>query len=244
MKERYEVHHGVRITDGAIIGAATLSHRYISDRFLPDKAIDLIDEAASRLRIEIDSMPIEIDEVERKILQLEIEKQALKREEDKASKQRLAQLEREIENLKETSSGLKAHWQNEKESIQRIRSLKEKIEATKVEEQKAQRDGDLNRAAELRYGTLTQLQKELEEANAKTRRAAEKPKDAQRRSRRRGRRRSRRQVDRHSGFEDARGRSAETAQDGRAAQAPGDRPGQRDSRGGQRRAPRPRRLAG
>jgi ATP-dependent Clp protease ATP-binding subunit ClpB len=165
LKERYEVHHGVRITDGAIIGAATLSHRYISDRFLPDKAIDLIDEAASRLRIEIDSMPIEIDEVERKILQLEIERQALKREEDKASRERLAQLEREIQNLKETSGGLKAHWQNEKVSIQRIRSLKEKLEATKVDEQKAQREGDLNRAAELRYGTLTQLQKELEKAN-------------------------------------------------------------------------------
>jgi ATP-dependent Clp protease ATP-binding subunit ClpB len=167
LKERYEVHHGVRITDGAIIGAATLSHRYISDRFLPDKAIDLIDEAASRLRIEIDSMPIEIDEVERKILQLEIEKQALKREEDKASRQRLAQLEREVHNLRETSDGLKAHWKNEKESIQRIRSLKEKIEGTKLEEQQAQRQGDLNRAAELRYGTLTQLQKELESANQK-----------------------------------------------------------------------------
>jgi ATP-dependent Clp protease ATP-binding subunit ClpB len=167
LKERYEVHHGVRITDGAIIGAATLSHRYISDRFLPDKAIDLVDEAASRLRIEIDSMPIEIDEVERKILQLEIEKQALKREEDKASQQRLTQLEREIDNLKERSNGLKAHWQNEKESIQRIRLLKEKIEATKVDEQKAQREGDLNRAAELRYGTLTQLQKDLEAANQK-----------------------------------------------------------------------------
>jgi len=167
LKERYEVHHGVRITDPAIIGAATLSHRYISDRFLPDKAIDLIDEAASRLRMEIDSMPIEIDEVERRIMQLEIERQALKREEDKSSKERLGQLEREIENLKETSSGLKAHWQNEKESIQRIRALKEKIESTKVEEQKAQREGNLNRAAELRYGTLAQLQKELEEANAK-----------------------------------------------------------------------------
>jgi len=167
LKEKYEVHHGVRITDGAIIGAATLSHRYISDRFLPDKAIDLIDEAGSRLRIEIDSMPIEIDEVERKVLQLEIEKQALKREEDKASRERLAQLEREIQNLKEASSGLKAHWQNEKESIQRIRSLKEKIESTKVEEQQAQRRGDLNKAAELRYGTLTQLQKELEQANQK-----------------------------------------------------------------------------
>jgi ATP-dependent Clp protease ATP-binding subunit ClpB len=167
LKERYEVHHGVRITDGAIIAAATLSHRYISDRFLPDKAIDLIDEAASRLRIEIDSMPIEIDEVERKILQLEIERQALKREQDKASKDRLAQLEREIHNLRETADGLKGHWKNEKESIQRIRELKEKIEATKVEEQQAQRKGDLNRAAELRYGTLTQLQKELEQANTK-----------------------------------------------------------------------------
>ena len=167
LKERYEVHHGVRITDGAIIAAATMSHRYISDRFLPDKAIDLIDEAASRLRIEIDSMPIEIDEVERKILQLEIERQALKREQDKASKDRLAQLEREIHNLRETADGLKGHWKNEKESIQRIRELKEKIEATKVEEQQAQRKGDLNRAAELRYGTLTQLQKELEQANTK-----------------------------------------------------------------------------
>ena len=167
LKERYEVHHGVRITDGAIIAAATLSHRYISDRFLPDKAIDLIDEAASRLRIEIDSMPIEIDEVERKILQLEIERQALKREEDKASRGRLAQLEREIENLRETASGLKAHWQNEKDSIQQIRALKEKIESTKIEEQQAQRRGDLNRAAELRYGTLTQLQKDLEQANQK-----------------------------------------------------------------------------
>jgi len=165
LKERYEVHHGVRITDGAIIAAATLSQRYIRDRFLPDKAIDLIDEAASRLRIEIDSMPMEIDEVERKILQLEIEKQALKREEDQASKERLAHLERDIQNLRETSDGLKGHWQNEKASIQRIRSLKEKIEATKVDEQKAQRDGNLNRAAELRYGVLTQLQKELEEAN-------------------------------------------------------------------------------
>ncbi|MSP39024.1 MAG: ATP-dependent chaperone ClpB [Deltaproteobacteria bacterium] len=165
LKERYEVHHGVRITDPAIIAAATLSERYISDRFLPDKAIDLIDEAASRLRMEIDSMPIEIDEVERKIMQLEIERQALKREEDQASKERLGQLEGEIRNLKETSSGLKAHWQNEKQSIQRIRALKEKIEATKVDEQKAQRAGDLNRAAELRYGTLSQLQKDLTAAN-------------------------------------------------------------------------------
>ena len=165
LKERYEVHHGVRITDSAIVAAATLSHRYISDRFLPDKAIDLIDEAASRLRIEIDSMPTEIDEVERKILQLEIERQALKRENDKASKDRLGRLEREIQGLKEGSAGLKAHWQKEKDAIQKLRSLKEKIEATKLEEQQAQRSGDLNRAAELRYGVLTQLHKELAAQN-------------------------------------------------------------------------------
>ncbi|MGH7829342.1 MAG: ATP-dependent chaperone ClpB, partial [Candidatus Binatia bacterium] len=167
LKERYEVHHGVRITDSAIVAAATLSHRYISDRFLPDKAIDLIDEAASRLRIEIDSMPTEIDEVERKILQLEIERQALKRENDKASRDRLSRLEKEIQNLRETSSELKEHWKKEKEAIQRIRSLKEKLEATKVEEQQAQRSGDLNRAAELRYGVLTQLNKDLEAENQK-----------------------------------------------------------------------------
>ena len=167
LKERYEVHHGVRITDSAIVAAATLSQRYISDRFLPDKAIDLIDEAASRLRIEIDSMPTEIDEVERKILQLEIERQALKREDDRAAKERLGRLEREIQGLKESSEGLKGHWKKEKEAIQKLRSLKEKIEATKVEEQQAQRSGDLNRAAELRYGVLTQLNKELADENQK-----------------------------------------------------------------------------
>jgi ATP-dependent Clp protease ATP-binding subunit ClpB len=167
LKERYEVHHGVRITDGALVAAATLSHRYISDRFLPDKAIDLIDEAASHLRIEIDSMPTEIDEVERKILQLEIERQALKREKDKTSKERLARLEKEIQGLRSTSEELKAHWKKEKDAIQKIRSLKEKIEATKIEEQQAQRAGDLNRAAELRYGVLTQLNKELAAENQK-----------------------------------------------------------------------------
>jgi ATP-dependent Clp protease ATP-binding subunit ClpB len=167
LKERYEVHHGVRITDSAIVAAATLSHRYISDRFLPDKAIDLIDESASRLRIEIDSMPTEIDEIERRVLQLEIERQALKREEDKASKERLARVENEIRSLKASAEDLKVHWQKEKEAIQKIRSLKEKMEATKVEEQQAQRAGDLNRAAELRYGVLTQLTKELSEENKK-----------------------------------------------------------------------------
>ena len=167
LKERYEVHHGVRITDSAIVAAATLSHRYITDRFLPDKAIDLIDEAASSLRIEIDSMPTEIDEIERKVMQLEIECQALKRESDKASKERLTRLEKESADLRAQSDELKAHWKQEKEAIQRLRALKEKIEATKVEEQQAQRSGDLNRAAELRYGVFTQLNKELEEENRK-----------------------------------------------------------------------------
>jgi len=166
LKERYEVHHGVRITDSAIVAAATLSHRYIADRFLPDKAIDLIDEAASRLRIEIDSMPTEIDEIERRIRQLEIEREALRREEDPAAKERLGKLESELANLQEQSNQLKARWTHEKSVITRARDIKERIEQTKLEEQQAERRGDLTKAAELRYGVLFQLQKELEEANA------------------------------------------------------------------------------
>src|SRR5687768_10795766 len=165
LKERYEVHHGVRIKDTAIIAAATLSHRYISDRFLPDKAIDLMDEAASQLRMEIDSLPREIDEVERRILQLQIEKQALIKEEDSASRQRLEKIEQELANLQEESRSMKAHWQKEKELIAKIRDLKEKIEETKIEEQGAERRGDLNRVAELRYGTQVQLNKDLDQAN-------------------------------------------------------------------------------
>ncbi|MDP6559298.1 MAG: ATP-dependent chaperone ClpB [Candidatus Binatia bacterium] len=167
LKEKYEVHHGVRITDGAIVAAGTLSHRYISDRFLPDKAIDLIDEAASRLRIEIDSMPTEIDELERRILQLDIEQHALKWEDDEISKESLEGLEGELRRLRSASEELKAHWRKEKEAIQKIRSLKERIETTKLEEQQAQRKGDLNRAAELRYGVLNQLDRDLEEENGK-----------------------------------------------------------------------------
>jgi ATP-dependent Clp protease ATP-binding subunit ClpB len=165
LKERYELHHGVRITDSAIVAAATLSHRYISDRFLPDKAVDLIDEAASRLRIEIDSMPTEIDEVERRIRQLEIEREALKKETDQASKERLAKLEQELAELRERSSQMKAHWQNEKEAIAKLRALKEQIEKAKQEEQAAERAGDLAKAAELRYGVLMSLEKELKEQN-------------------------------------------------------------------------------
>ncbi len=167
LKERYEVHHGVRIQDAALVAAATLSHRYISDRFLPDKAIDLMDEAASKLRIEIDSMPLALDEIERRIVQLEIERQALKKEKDEASKERLEKLVGELADLKERSGEMKVHWQNEKSAIKSIRDTKAAIEETKVEYERAERQGDLNRAAELRYGTLTELEKRLEGENAK-----------------------------------------------------------------------------
>jgi ATP-dependent Clp protease ATP-binding subunit ClpB len=165
LKERYEVHHGVRIKDSAIVAAATLSHRYITDRFLPDKAIDLIDEAASRLRIEIDSLPTEIDEVERRITQLEIERQALKKEHDQVSQERLAKLEQEQAQLKEDIVRLKSHWEQEKEVIKKIREIKERIEQTRLEAEKAERAGDLGRAAELRYSTLIDLEKELTKEN-------------------------------------------------------------------------------
>jgi len=165
LKERYELHHGVRIHDSALIAAAELTNRYITDRFLPDKAIDVIDEAASKLRTEIDSMPVEIDEVDRKIRQLEIEEQALKREKDKASKERLEKLREELAALKEKDDQLKARWQNEKEIIQRIREIKAKIDQVKLEEEQAERSGDLERVAKIRYGTLIELQKELDAQN-------------------------------------------------------------------------------
>ncbi len=165
LKEKYEVHHGVRIKDSAIVSAASLSDRYISDRFLPDKAIDLIDECASKLRIEIDSMPTEIDEVQRKILQAEIEREALKKESDPASKDRLAKLEQDLESMNEEIRAMKMHWQSEKDMIQTIRSIKEQIEQLKIEEQLAEREGDLAKVAELRYGRAAELQKQLDEAN-------------------------------------------------------------------------------
>jgi ATP-dependent Clp protease ATP-binding subunit ClpB len=167
LKERYEVHHGVRIQDSALVAAATLSNRYIADRFLPDKAIDLVDEAASHLRIEIDSMPTEIDEVERKIVQLEIERQALSKEKDKASRERLEKIERELADLKEQSGGMKAHWQQEKAAIAKIRAAKERIEKTRFEAERATQAGDLGKAAELRYGALPALEKELAAENEK-----------------------------------------------------------------------------
>jgi ATP-dependent Clp protease ATP-binding subunit ClpB len=165
LKEKYEVHHGVRIKDTAIVAAATLSQRYIADRFLPDKAIDLIDECASKLRIEIDSMPVEIDEVQRRITQMEIERQALKKESDPASRERLERLEADLAGLNEELSRMKAHWSREKELIQVIRRIKGEQEQLNSEAQLAEREGDLARVAEIRYGRLTDLQKKLEVAN-------------------------------------------------------------------------------
>ncbi len=167
LKERYEVHHGVRIKDTALVAAATLSHRYIADRFLPDKAVDLVDEAASRLRIEIDSMPQELDQIERRITQLEIEKQALLKEKDAASKERLEKLEQELADLREQSAEMKVHWENEKAAIMAIRKTKADIEEVKTEYERAERQGDLNKAAELRYGRLGELENTLSEQNAR-----------------------------------------------------------------------------
>src|SRR5438874_846701 len=161
LRERYEVHHGVKIKDGALVAAAVLSNRYIADRFLPDKAIDLVDEAASKLRMEIDSMPAELDELERRIMQLEIEREALRKEKDKASVERLGRLEKELADLKEERGRLATHWQQEKEAIQRIRKLEEEQEALRLEIERAQRAGDYQKASELQYGRVPDLEKRI-----------------------------------------------------------------------------------
>ena len=166
LKEKYEVHHGVRIKDSALVAAATLSSRYITSRFLPDKAIDLVDEAASRIRIQIDSLPEELDELDRRTLQLEIERQALKKEKDPASKERLEGIEKELADLKEKATALRARWQKEKETIEASGKLKERMDALKIEEQGAERRGDLEKAAEIRYGRRTELQKQMDKAAA------------------------------------------------------------------------------
>src|SRR6266487_3205756 len=168
LKERYEVHHGVRITDSALVAAAVLSHRYISDRFLPDKAIDLVDEAASRLKIELDSMPTEIDVIERQIMQHEMERQALKKEKDPASKERLKKLEKELAELKEKSNALKAEWQKEKAVLEEQRKWKEEIERLRTELERAQRRGELSNASEIQYGRIPELEKKLADTTAKS----------------------------------------------------------------------------
>lgn len=162
LKEKYEIHHGIKILDDAILAAARLSHRYIADRFLPDKAIDLVDEAAAKLRIEIDSLPEEIDELERKIIQLQIEREAIKRDDDDHSRDRLKKLEEQLSNLKEQSQTLKAHWNQEKEAIQSIRSIKEKLETLKIQEQQELRNGNLEKASELKYKLIPDAEKDLE----------------------------------------------------------------------------------
>jgi len=167
LKERYEVHHGVRIQDAALVAAAVLSHRYISDRFLPDKAVDLVDEAASRLKIELDSMPTEIDQVERQIMQLEMERQALKKEKDEASRERLARIERELADLREESARMKAQWQSEKGEIDQSRKLQEELEGLRLELEQAQRRGDLGKASELQYGRIPEVVAKLEAHNAR-----------------------------------------------------------------------------
>jgi ATP-dependent Clp protease ATP-binding subunit ClpB len=161
LKERYEVHHGVRIQDGALIAAATLSNRYLTDRFLPDKAIDLVDEAASRIRVQIDSMPEELDQIERKRMQLEIEQEALKKESDSASAERIQEVKREIAELNDSGSAMKARWENEKGAIARARELMERRDELRAEEQRAERSGNLERTAEIRYGELVSVEKEL-----------------------------------------------------------------------------------
>ena len=166
IKERYEVFHGVKISDGALVSAAVLSNRYITDRFLPDKAIDLVDEACAMIKTELDSMPVEVDEITRKIMQLEIEETALKKEEDNLSKQRLADLQAELAELKDQANSLKAKWENEKAAVEKIRTLKEEMEQVKADIQAAQRNYDLNKAAELQYGKLPAIQKELAEAES------------------------------------------------------------------------------
>lgn len=167
LKERYEVHHGVRISDSAVVAAAVLSNRYITDRFLPDKAVDLIDEAASLIKMEIDSMPIELDEIERKIRQLTIEREAVKKEKDKASLERLAKIEEDLANLNEKKKELSVQWQNEKKIIVEIRKIKEEIENLRIQEQKAEREGNLNLVAEIRYGKIIELEKKLKALNDK-----------------------------------------------------------------------------
>ena len=167
LKERYEVFHGVKISDSSLIAAATLSHRYITDRFLPDKAIDLVDEACSLIKTEMKSMPVELDEVSRKIMQLEIEETALSKEKDEFSKQRLDDIKKEKAELKTKFDSMKAKWDNEKKLIEKVQKLREDIEKTNAQNEQAERSYDLNKVAELRYGKLPSLQKELEEEEKK-----------------------------------------------------------------------------
>ena len=244
LRERYEIHHGVKFKDSALVAAAVLSHRYIADRFLPDKAIDLVDEAASKLRMEIDSMPAELDEIERRVMQLEIEREALRKEKDKASRERLAKLEKELADLKEERSRLATHWQQEKEAIQQARKLQEELEAVKLEIEQAQRAGDYTKASELQYGRVPELEQTHQGRGGAARRPAEGPPHAEGRSRRGGHRRGREQVDAHPGQPADGGRGPEAHSHGGAAAPARHRPGRSHHRRRERDPPRPRRAAG
>ena len=222
LKDRYELHHGVRIKDAALVSAAILSDRYISDRFLPDKAIDLVDEAAAKLRVEIDSMPADLDEILRRTMQLEIERQALKKEKDAASRERLSKIEAEVANLRAEGDALKARWQLEKESVQGLRTLREQIDQVKTEIDQAERAYDLNRAAELKYGKLRELTTQTRRRRIRRRQPDEAP---QGRSRRRGYRRGRQPLDRRPRLPPARRRNAEAAASRRGTSQARDRSG-------------------
>ena len=241
LKDRYEQHHRVRITDSALVSAADLSNRYISDRFLPDKAIDLVDEAASRLRMELDSMPADIDAVDRQLTQMQIEEQALMKEEDEASKERLVTLRKEIATTREKLDGMKASWENEKGAIDRVQDLKSKIEDAKTEMERVTREGNLARASELRFSTIPALQHEYEEAERGADRQAGGRRAAQGGGHERGDRRGCERLDRRARLQDDAGRAGQAQEPrGRAAQARR-RPGRGRQRRGGGRAPQPRR---
>ncbi len=223
LREKYEVHHGVRIKDSAIVAAATLSHRYISDRFLPDKAIDLIDEAAASLRIQIDSMPTEIDQLERRATQLEIERQALKREDDSNSRERLAAVEKELAQIKEQSNALKARWKQEKETIANVRAKKEQLEKLKLDDPGSHPQGRVRACGEVAVWRTAQARSGDQAAQRPDGRQA--VAHAEGRGGRGRRRQDREQVDRHSGVEDAGRRSAEAGHHGRPPARAGGRPG-------------------
>ena len=245
LRERYEVHHGVRITDSALVAAAVLSNRYITERFLPDKAIDLVDEAASRLRMEMDSMPAELDEIERRRMQLEIEREALRKEKDDASRARLEALERELADLRERGDAMKAQWEREKEVVQAIRATREEMERLGPEIEAATREGDYQRASELQYGNGARARAAPGRARGAAPRAeVDRHGPAEGGGRRRRHRRRGRALDRHPGQPAAGGRDREAAPHGGAAARPARRPG-RGGPGGLGRDPsRPCRAQG
>ena len=232
LKEKYELHHGVRITDGALVAAATLSNRYITDRFLPDKAIDLMDEAASRIRMEVESKPEEIENLDRRIIQLKIEREALKKEQDTASKDRLGKLEEELANLEQQSAELTQRWQAEKDKISAEAKIKEQLDAARIELEQAQRNGDLAKAGELQYGRIPELEKQLTEAQAAVKGAMLREEVTAEDIAARGQ-----PLDRNPGRTDDGGRAREAAPDGEADRRPGHRPGRCGQSGVRRRPP-------